>query len=44
MGKMKAIFMEMLEQEYNGSHDAFIQELSKQTCEEFVPWNEDKCL
>ena len=44
MGKMKEIFMEMVEHEYNGSHDAFIQDMAKQTCKEFVPWNQDTCL
>lgn len=44
MGKMKAIYMEMLDEEYNGSHDAFIQDLSRRTCEEFIPWNANTCL
>ena len=37
MGKMKAIYMEMLDEQYQGSHDAFIQDLSRRTCEEFIP-------
>jgi Zn finger protein HypA/HybF involved in hydrogenase expression len=37
MGQMKKLFMDIIQQKYNGDYDAFIEELSKQTCEEFVP-------
>ena len=43
MGKMKEIYMQMIEDEYNGSHDAYIQELARQTCEEFIPSPEEDC-
>jgi len=36
MGKMKEIFMDMIRKEYNGDHDAYTEELARQTCEEFI--------
>lgn len=43
MGRMKEIYMEMIERDYNGSHDAHIQELARQTCEEFIPVEDESC-
>lgn len=43
MGKMKEVWMEMLQDEYRGDYDAYIQDLAKQTCEEFIPMNEPPC-
>tara|TARA_R110002051_G_scaffold294404_1_gene359681 strand:- start:4840 stop:5073 length:234 start_codon:yes stop_codon:yes gene_type:complete len=43
MGKMKEIFMEMVEKEYNGDHDAYIQDLARQTCEEFIKDEDTMC-
>jgi len=34
MGKMKEIYMELIENEYKGDYDAYIQDLAKQSCEE----------
>ena len=36
MGRMKEIFMEMVEHEYNGDHDAHLQDMARQSCEEFI--------
>ena len=33
---MKEIFMEQMEIEYQGDHDAYIADLARQTCEEFI--------
>lgn len=35
MGRMKEVYMEMVEQDFNGDPDAHIQALAKQSCEEF---------
>lgn len=35
MGRMKEVYMETIERDFNGDHDAHIQELAKQSCEEF---------
>lgn len=35
MGRMKEVFMEMIEREYKGDHDAYLEDLAKQSCEEF---------
>jgi len=43
MGKMKEVFMEMIEHEYKGDHDAYLQDLARQTCEEFSHVNEQPC-
>jgi hypothetical protein len=43
MGKMKEIYMEMVEQEYKGDHDAYIRDLAKQTIEEFVRAEDQMC-
>ena len=43
MGKMKEVFMEMIEHEYKGDHDAYLQDLARITCEEFIPINEPPC-
>lgn len=43
MGKMKEIYMQMIEHEYNGDHDAHVQELARQTCEEFISVPEEDC-
>ena len=43
MGKMKEIYMEMVEQQYQGDHDAYIRDLAKQTIEEFIKDEEHMC-
>lgn len=43
MGRMKEIYMEMIEQDYQGDHDAFIQEMARQTCEEFIEIDDTLC-
>ena len=43
MGKMKEIFMQMVEHEYNGDHDAYVQDMARQSCEEFVHVPEEDC-
>ena len=43
MGKMKEIWAEMLQNEYRGDYDAYIQDLAKQTCEEYIPMDEIVC-
>jgi len=35
MGRMKEVYMEIIERDFNGDHDAHIQELARQSCEEF---------
>jgi len=35
MGRMKEVYMETIERDFNGDPDAHIQELAKQSCEEF---------
>ena len=36
MGRMKEVYMEMVERDFKGDHDAHIQELAKQSCEGFI--------
>jgi hypothetical protein len=43
MGKMKEIFMERMENEYQGNHDAFIHGLAQASCEEFIKDEEQMC-
>ena len=43
MGKMKEIFMEMIEHEYKGDYDAYLEDLARQSCEEFSYVNEQHC-
>ncbi len=43
MGKMKEIFTEIIENEYRGDYSAYIQDLAKQTCEEYIPMDETPC-
>ena len=43
MGKMKQIFMDMVEHEYNGDHDAYIQDMARQSCEEFIHMEDEGC-
>jgi len=43
MGKMKEIFMEMVEHEYNGNHDAHLQDMARQSCEEFSHMPHEDC-
>tara|TARA_R110002020_G_scaffold107192_2_gene249107 strand:- start:9467 stop:9781 length:315 start_codon:yes stop_codon:yes gene_type:complete len=40
MGRMKEIFMEQMEEKYQGSHDAYIQDMARVTIEEFVSEDE----
>ena len=35
MGRMKEVYMETIERDFNGDPDAHIQALAKQSCEEF---------
>ena len=35
MGRMKEVYMETIERDFNGDYDAHIQELARQSCEEF---------
>ena len=43
MGRMKEVYMEMIEQDFNGDHNAHIQELAKQSCEEFSYLEDTPC-
>jgi hypothetical protein len=43
MGKMKEVFMETIERDFNGDYDAHIQELAKQSCEEFSYMQNTPC-
>ena len=43
MGKMKEIFMEKMEKEYHGSHEAMIADMARQTCEEFIKDEANMC-
>tara|TARA_R110000772_G_scaffold105015_1_gene206584 strand:+ start:977 stop:1210 length:234 start_codon:yes stop_codon:yes gene_type:complete len=43
MGKMKEIYMEMLEQEYQGDHDTMIADMARQSCEEFIKDENHMC-
>jgi ribosomal protein S27E len=43
MGKMKEVFMEMIEHEYKGDHDAYLEDLARQSCEEFSYVNGQPC-
>lgn len=36
MGKMKEIYMKMVEEEYQGDHDAYIQDLARVKIEEVI--------
>ena len=40
MGKMKEIFTEIIENEYRGDYSAYIEDLARQTCEEYIPMDE----
>ena len=43
MGRMKEVFMEMIEHDYHGDHNAYLEDLAKQSCEEFSYVNEQQC-
>ena len=44
MGRMKEIFIEKQEElAYRGAHDAIIQSLASQACEEFITEGETPC-
>ena len=43
MGRMKELYMEMIENEYKGDHDAYLQDLARITCEEFIPLEDHQC-
>tara|TARA_R110002126_G_scaffold924_9_gene5586 strand:- start:468 stop:701 length:234 start_codon:yes stop_codon:yes gene_type:complete len=43
MGKMKEIFMQKMEEKYQGSHEAMIADMARQTCEEFIKDEEQMC-
>jgi hypothetical protein len=36
MGRMKEVYMEIIERDFNGDLDAHIQELARQSCEEYI--------
>ena len=43
MGKMKEIFMQIIEQEYNGNYDKFTEEKSKEACSRFIYLDDVLC-
>lgn len=43
MGKMKEVYMDIVERDFNGDHDAHIQALAKQSCEEFSYMADTPC-
>jgi len=43
MGKIKEIYIEMIERDFNGDPDAHIQALAKQSCEEFSYLEDTPC-
>ena len=43
MGRIKEVYMEMIERDFNGDHDAHIQALAKQSCEEFSYLEDTPC-
>jgi hypothetical protein len=43
MGKMKEVFMDQFNNEYQGSHDAFIHGLAQATIEEFIKDEDTPC-
>lgn len=40
---MKEIFMEMIEHEYHGDHDKFMEETSEKTCNRFIYLDDVSC-
>jgi len=43
MGRMKEVYMEIIERDFNGDQDAHIQALAEQSCEEFSYMNDTPC-
>jgi len=43
MGKMKEKFIETIENEYRGDHDAYLQDLARQSCEEYYHMENTLC-
>ena len=43
MGKMKELFIEQQNEAYNGSHDLMIEDLARQTVEEYIIEGNAKC-
>lgn len=43
MGRIKEVYMDMIERDFNGNPDAHIQALAKQSCEEFSYVEEVPC-
>jgi ribosomal protein S27E len=43
MGRMKEVYMEIIERDFNGDQDAHIQALAEQSCEEFSYMNDVPC-
>jgi len=43
MGKMKEVYMELMEKEYHGSHEAMIADMARQSCEEFIKDEGNMC-
>ncbi len=43
MGRMKEVYMETIERDFSGDYDAHIQELAKQSCEEFSYLEDTPC-
>lgn len=40
---MKEVYMEIVQNDFNGDHDAYMQELAKQSCEELVYIDDTPC-
>ena len=43
MGKMKELFIEQQNEAYNGSHDLMIEDLARQTVEEYIIEGDTPC-
>jgi hypothetical protein len=43
MGKMKEVFMEIIEHQYKGDHDAYLEDMARQSCEEFTYLKDTPC-
>lgn len=43
MGRIKEVYIDMIERDYNGDPDAHIQALAKQSCEEFSYVENTRC-
>lgn len=43
MGRMKEVYMETVQNDFNGDHNTYIQELARQSCEEFSYVQDTPC-